>query len=190
MPRYLDLWLCLADSFLSMGRQVAVSALGCVYCGPPAWGNRKLIDRTSVVVGGEFLSPLLWPFLRHLTGKMSVHLSECISLDSSVLGECLRAPKPYPIPGRQPTIFLSSSCRSLLSDSNTLPCMTVVYLLVAGSQGDCSCGPPVQIRGLPGPEGEQGVLGTSGAPGAPGPRGDRGSPGETGKRGEQVCTRN
>lgn len=42
-------------------------AMGCLCCGPPGWGNRKLPDRTSVVVGGEFLSPLLWPFLRHLT---------------------------------------------------------------------------------------------------------------------------
>lgn len=124
----------------------------------------------------------------HGEGEMSVHLSECISLDSSVLGECLHAPKPYPIPDRQHTVYLSSSCRGLLSDSDMLPCMTVIYLLVTGSQGGCFCGAPVQIRGLPGPEGERGVLGTSGAPGAPGPRGDRGLPGETGKRGEQVCS--
>lgn len=96
----------------------------------------------------------------------------------------LKSPPPHPTG----TISLASSCRSLLSDSGTLPRMTVVYLFVAGSQGDCSCGPPVQIRGLPGPQGERGVLGTSGAPGAPGPRGDSGSPGETGKRGEQVCS--
>lgn len=116
----------------------------------------------------------------HGEGETSVHLFECISLASSVLGECFRAPKPYPIPGRQRTIFLSASCRSLLSDS--------VYLFVTGRQGDCSCGPPVQIRGLPGPEGERGGQGASGAPGAPGPSGDRGSPGETGTRGEQVCS--
>lgn len=66
--------------------------------------------------------------------------------------------------------------------------MTAVCLLIAGSQGDCSCGPPIPIRGPPSPEGVRGVPGTSGAPGAPGPRGDRGSPGETGKRGEEVCS--
>lgn len=83
----------------------------------------------------------------------------------------------------QSTFFGGGSCRP---NSDTLPCMTVVYPIVAGSQGDCSCGPPVEIRGQPGPEGKQGARGTSGAPGAPGPRGDRGSPGETGQRGQQV----
>lgn len=75
------------------------------------------------------------------------------------------------------------SCRP---HSDTRPCMTVVYPFVAGSPGDCSCGPPAEIRGQPGPEGKQGARGTSGAPGAPGPRGDSGSPGETGQRGQQV----
>lgn len=200
VSRYLDPLLvrsCLADTFPSMGSQVAVSAepvmLWDVFAVVPQAGEQEGARHNQCVCWGR--SPVLpsvanpSPFKTpHGEGEPSVHLFECISLESSVLGECLRAPNPYPIPGRQRTIFLSSRCRSVLSDSDMLPCMTVVYLLVAGRQGDCSCGPPVQIRGLPGPEGERGGPGASGAPGAPGPRGDRGSPGETGKRGEQVCS--
>lgn len=162
-------------------------AMGCLCCGPPGWGNRKLPDRTSVVVGGEFLSPLLWPFLRHLTHHTGKGKCQFTSLSVSHLtavywGNAFMLQSPT----LSQTGSILFTCPP--ADSDTLPCMTVIYLLVTGSQGGCSCGAPVQIRGLPGPEGEQGVLGTSGAPGAPGPRGDRGLPGETGKRGEQVCS--
>lgn len=52
---------------------------------PQPKGNRKLIDRTSVVVGGEFLSPLLWPFLRHLTRHMGKGKCQFTSLSVSHL---------------------------------------------------------------------------------------------------------
>lgn len=150
-------------------------ALGCVCWGPPGWQNRKLPDRTSVVVGQ----------------RIPVPPSVAIPSPSSPLWvyltwqQCICAPNPT-LPQADSGLF---SCLPAAKVCwLILPCMTVVYLFVAGSQGDCSCGPPVKIRGLPGPEGERGILGTSGAPGAPGPRGDTGSPGQTGQRGEQVCS--
>lgn len=57
---------------------------------------------------------------------------------------------------------------------------------VPGSRGDCACGPPLELRGVPGPVGVLGSPGSPGVPGAPGLRGDKGLPGETGQRGEQV----
>lgn len=61
-----------------------------------------------------------------------------------------------------------------------------LYLFFSGSHGDCSCGPPFELRGAPGPEGEPGALGAPGVPGPLGPKGERGLPGDAGELGQRV----
>lgn len=62
----------------------------------------------------------------------------------------------------------------------------LISTCVPGSRGDCACGPPLELRGAPGPVGVLGSPGSPGVLGSPGLKGDKGLPGETGQRGEQV----
>lgn len=67
--------------------------------------------------------------------------------------------------------------------------LTVLWIglrIFLGLVGDCSCGPPLELKGPTGSVGESGLPGLPGLLGLPGPRGETGLPGDRGDSGGQV----